>query len=979
MTEPLTLNSMNAPEKLAASRQLQLLSSLADATTARAIAAIIVEIAFEQSECESAVVVWALDRQDERKSEPAAHLSADDLQLVHSAASRQHPVFSPDGRHVAIRLFDPTPAVLLLTSVTSSGAVHVVESIAAHLKIASRHLCRALESAALVISNERLERSEKLQRALFAISDLAGSSLDMPDMLRGVQAIVGTLMYAENFFIVLHNIERDTLRFLYFADVEDTTPRDAAREIAMSSREHSLTWYLIRDGKPLMGNTAQLRAQVSGPLIVIGPDGYDWLGVPMLRDGHVHGAIVVQSYQEGIGYSVDDRSLLEFVGNHILIALERKQGKDDLEQRVQARTVELQLEIVERHRAERLQKALFQIAQLATADISQPEFYKRVHAVVGGLINAENFYIALLCDEGASLEFTYAVDASEDVFEAHPLRRGASEYVLRQREAVLLRTSDIQALADQGEIDLDQVGPVASWWMGVPLLVGNEVIGLVVVQSYTESVTYGTDELELLSFVASQIANSLQRRRSADTLQHAYAELEQRVQERTQALSKEIVERERIQHQLTHQVMHDALTRLPNRGFLRDRLERVLNLLKRDPERHCALLFMDVDRFKVINDSLGHLVGDDVLKEVARRLLTCVREPDLVARLSGDEFAILLEDVPVPAAALRVAQRVLAAMGAPLLLGGTELVLSASIGIAVADHRYLLADEVLRDADIAMYRAKGMGRARFELFDESMQQAAHDVLQLEGDLRVALQQDQFEPYFQPIIRLDTGATVGYEALIRWNHPIRGVLAPDAFLKVAEDSGSMEAIDWRMYELSCVLATRLGTSDSILTINVSPRHFRRAEFGTRLLEMLGRTGYPPHRLLLEITEGSLIEHPEQVRVTLEQLRSAGIGAVLDDFGTGYSSLSYLHTFPLQMLKIDRAFVAELGKEGKSSTASVVAAVLALARALDMTVVAEGIETADQRNALAALGCVLGQGYLLGRPAPVGFWLTRDGSD
>jgi EAL domain-containing protein (putative c-di-GMP-specific phosphodiesterase class I) len=299
---------------------------------------------------------------------------------------------------------------------------------------------------------------------------------------------------------------------------------------------------------------------------------------------------------------------------------------------------------------------------------------------------------------------------------------------------------------------------------------------------------------------------------------------------------------------------------------------------------------------------------------------------------------------------------------------------SASIGIAIGDHRYQLADEVLRDADTAMYRAKKLGRARFEMYDESLQRAAGDVLVLEGELRVALQLDQFEPHLQPIVRLDSGEITGYEALIRWNHPTRGILGPPDFLKIAEENGSMEAIDWRMYELSCGLIARLGRSDTFITINVSPRHFRRADFGDQLLQMLARTGLPPQRLLLELTEGSLIDHPERVRSILEQLRDAGIGAALDDFGTGYSSLSYLHTFPLRMLKIDRAFVAELGKDGKSSSASVVTAVLALAAALDMEVVAEGIETIEQRDALVTMGCKLGQGFLLGRPAPIGHWLA-----
>jgi diguanylate cyclase (GGDEF)-like protein len=967
-----------------ASRHFELLTRLADAGTPREVAAVIVRLAQHHPDCESAIVVWALEGEGEPETEPAMQLSGAELELVRSAAARQLPVFSSDGRRVAIRLFssDP-PAVLFLTAANQPDATHLVEATAAQLKIAGRHLCRVLEAADLRTSLKRLERSESLQSALFAISDLAGGDLDMPEMLRGIHAVIGTLMYAENFFIVLHDAERDTLQFLYYVDTEDPEPPGENREIPMSALERSLTWYLLRDGKPLMGNTEQLRAQVSGPLAVIGPEGPDWLGVPMLREGRAYGAIVVQSYEQDIGFSADDRTLLEFVGSHILIALERKQGKEDLEQRVRLRTIELadanqvlQLEIVERQRAERLQAALFQIAQLATVDISQIEFYRRVHAVVGQLINAENFFIGLLSEDGTSLEFPYYVDATERSQPSRPLGRGLSEYVIRHGNPLRGMTEDIFELARQGEVEVHTAGTPAVCWLGVPLFVDDEAIGLIVVQSYNDAVVYGSADQELLSFVASQVANSLHRRRSADTLQRAYAELEQRVQERTRELSKEIVERERIQDQLTHQVMHDALTGLPNRGYLRDRLERALSRLKRDPDRRCALLFMDVDRFKIINDSLGHLVGDDVLKAVAHRLQSCVREPDLVARLSGDEFAILLEDVPIPATAVKVAQRVLAALGAPLILGGTELAPSASIGIAIGDHRYQLADEVLRDADTAMYRAKKLGRARFELFDDSLQQAAGDVLRLEGELRIALQQDQFVPYFQPIIHLVTGATLGYEALIRWNHPTRGVIGPSDFLKVAEENGSMEAIDWRMFELSCGLMARMGRSDTFLSLNVSPRHFRRAEFGVRLLEMLERTGLPPQRVLLELTEGSLIDHPEQVRSILEQLRNAGIGAALDDFGTGYSSLSYLHTFPLRILKVDRSFVAELGKDGKISSASVVAAVLALARALGMDVVAEGIETDEQRKVLMAMGCDLGQGYLLGRPAPIGHWLTAE---
>ncbi|HEY2345972.1 MAG TPA: EAL domain-containing protein [Xanthomonadaceae bacterium] len=968
--------------------QFELLFRLASAQAPRDVASAIAHFATRLTDCESAVVAWSLG--DAHPCiVPDIPMGSAQLDLMRSALAQRRPAYSPSGNQVAMPLSDasgPGSPVLLMVACTREDVRSMLEQARAPLRLASQHLERALETVALHESHERLARSETLQRALFAISDLAGSDRDMPDLLRGIHAIVGTLMYAENFFIVLHDAGQQSLRFLYYADVEDPEAPGDNQPIPLASMERSLTWYVIRDGKALMGSAEQLATQTSGPIALHGTDSHDWLGVPMLRDGRVEGALVVQNYQPGITYSDDDRSLLEFVGSHILTALERKQGKDDLEQHVRLRTLELadanevlHAEITERQRAERLQRALFQIAELATDDISHDDFYRRVHEVVGNLITATNFFIALLSDDRACLEFAYYVDRISARHDSRPLGRGASEYVLRHGKTIL-RRDDLQRLARQGELDLGVSGGMAACWLGVPLVVGDQNIGLIVVQSYEKENAYGPADLELLNFVASQVANSLQRRRSAEALQTAYAQLERRVAERTQDLSKEIQERERAEEQLKHQVMHDHLTGLPNRAFLRERLDHMLLRMKREPWRRCALLYLDVDRFKVINDSLGHLAGDDVLKEVARRLQTCVREPDLVARLSGDEFAILLEDVPMPETAIKVAQRVLAVLGAPLLVAGKQIEPSASVGIAIGDSRYTVAGDVLRDADAAMYRAKKQGRKRFEIFDQSLQQSAIDVLAMEADLRSALQNDQFEPWFQPIVRLATGATVGFEALLRWNHPVRGTLVPGDFLQVAQDNGSLEAIDWRMFETSCRLAKRLDPDRrAFLTINVSPQHFRRPDFDERLLELVDASGLQRERLLVEITEGSLIDHPRSVRTTLERLRTAGIGAALDDFGTGYSSLSYLHTFPLRILKIDRSFVSGMDMDPQSSSATIVAAVLAMARTLGMEVIAEGIETVEQRDALAAMGCDYGQGYLLGRPAPVAHWTRQHATD
>ncbi|MBS0465233.1 MAG: EAL domain-containing protein, partial [Proteobacteria bacterium] len=557
-------------------------------------------------------------------------------------------------------------------------------------------------------------------------------------------------------------------------------------------------------------------------------------------------------------------------------------------------------------------------------------------------------------------------------YESRPMGYGLSEYVLRSGAAIL-SGEDIQRLAQEGEIDLEDVGSLSVCWLGVPLTVGDETIGLIAVQSYDPQVIFGPAEHELLTFVASQVANSLQRRRSVEALRASHAQLEQRVAERTAELSQEIAEREKVQGQLKHQVMHDALTGLPNRSYLLDRIGRVLRHFKRDKAGRCALLYLDVDRFKVINDSLGHLAGDAVLKEFGQRLLACVREPDIVGRLSGDEFAILLEDVPVPGAAIKIAQRVLEEVGKPLNAAGEVIEPSTSIGIAIGDANYQYADDLLRDADTAMYRAKKSGRRRWVMFDESLQENAVNVLAMEIKLRSALLLDQFEPYFQPIVHLQGGQVVGYEALLRWNHPTRGPIGPAEFLQIAEDSGSLEAIDWKMFEKTLRLAGGIDPAHkAYVTINVSPLHFRRTDFDERLIDLAKRVRWPARKLVVELTEGSLIERPDEVRASLERLRAAGIGAALDDFGTGHSSLSYLHSFPLRILKIDRGFVAALDARAQSSSAKVVAAVVAMARALDMQVVAEGIETVEQRDALIALGCDYGQGFLLGRPAPAAHW-------
>ena len=832
----------------------------------------------------------------------------------------------------------------------------------------------------------RASQAEQLQRALFAIADMAGSERAMPEMLRGLHDIIAKLMYAENFYIVLYDADRDSLRFIYYVDSVDTEAPAVDRDFPMADFEHRLTGHLVRGGRALMGTTEQLRQQVRGPLQIGGADSLDWLGVPMMREGEVHGALVVQTYVEGIRFSNADKALLGFVAEHVLTALERKQSQAELERRVRERTVQLaeanaslRDKVDSLERAEHLQATLYRIAALANSDEGSESFYRQIHAAVGELLYAENFYIALLTEDGQHLEFPYYADSHHPDQPPRPLGRGLSEYVMRQRRACVVDAAEFRALVEQGEIERDlAIGKVASdrpstdCWVGAPLLDADGVIGVIALQSYSKDLHFRPRDAELLTFVAHQIASSLKRRQSAEQLRRLNADLERRVEARTRELSEQIAVRERVEARLKHQVMHDPLTGLPNRLYMRDRIERALARFHRHPDRPFALLYLDIDRFKIVNDSLGHLAGDELLKEVSQRLLRSVRHPDSVARLSGDEFAVLLEEVSQRSTASQVAQRILDALQEPMILQGRELRVFTSIGIAISEPRHQSTDALLQDADTALYSAKSAGRGRYVEFDDSMQRAERDVLGIEHQLRAALQAGQFEPYFQPLVRLADRSCIGYEALVRWNHPTRGVLEPSQFLPVAEECGLVDAIDWQIYHAACASGVELTREGGYITINVSPRHFQGNDLDSRLLGLAATAKLDPSRLRIEVTEGTLLGDPEAVTKQLQKLASASIATALDDFGTGYCSLGYVHRFPLRMLKIDRSFIEPLGGRDTRRSEAVIGAVLALASSLDIEVLAEGIETEAQHAALLAMGCGYGQGFLYGRPQPAAYW-------
>lgn len=421
------------------------------------------------------------------------------------------------------------------------------------------------------------------------------------------------------------------------------------------------------------------------------------------------------------------------------------------------------------------------------------------------------------------------------------------------------------------------------------------------------------------------------------------------------------------EEKLNHYARHDPLTNLPNRVEFMNHLRHAVERAGGNEFARFAVLFLDLDRFKVVNDSLGHAIGDKLLVAIAERLTSCVRPGDVVARLGGDEFTILLNRTGPIEDVARVAERLQVKLSAPFKLDNYEVFTTASIGIIISDDVPRNPEDFLRDADAAMYRAKESGKARYEIFDREMHVRNMDLLQIETDLRHAAERGEFEVFYQPIVDLETGNVREFEALIRWRHPKHGLVAPKQFIGVAEETGLIIPIGrWILSEACRQTAEWQNGLDFPLSIsvNLSAKQLMHPTLVSNIREMLEQTGLDPHLLKLEVTESTVMEHSDTSLAVLSELKMMGISLSTDDFGTGYSSLSYLHHFPFDRLKIDRSFVNKMYEDEKSI--AIVKTILMLGENLDIEVVAEGIETASQLELLSRLGCPLGQGYLFSRP-------------
>ncbi len=502
------------------------------------------------------------------------------------------------------------------------------------------------------------------------------------------------------------------------------------------------------------------------------------------------------------------------------------------------------------------------------------------------------------------------------------------------------------------------IGLKTSHWITQPILHLSEASKEIANGKLDQTVTVeGIKELRVLAQAHNQMATQLQE---------SFAEL----LEANRQLEAEITERKRAEEQLLHNAFYDALTGLPNRALFMNRLGLALEQKKRHKDYLFAVLFLDLDRFKLINDSLGHLVGDQLLLEIAKRLESCLRSTDIAARFGGDEFTVLLEGIENVSNAIQVAERIQQELALPFRLNGQELSTTASIGIALSSAvDYNQPEDLLRDADTAMYRAKALGRARYELFNLEMYEDAVARLHLEIALRQAIERQEFQVYYQPIVSLTSGTISGFEALLRWQRPERGLVSPTDFISIAEETGLIVSIGYWVLHEACrqMQAWRMCNRTNSLnkiSVNLSLKQFSQSDLIGQMAQILHLTGLDASYLVLEITESVIMENGNETTVAFSKLREMGIELSIDDFGTGYSSLSRLHNFPISTLKIDRSFLSPIDNNGKNL--EIIETIVTLAHKLGVDVTAEGVETKEQLTFLRRLNCEYGQGYFFSHP-------------
>lgn len=570
-------------------------------------------------------------------------------------------------------------------------------------------------------------------------------------------------------------------------------------------------------------------------------------------------------------------------------------------------------------------------------DTLPEESFDRVARLAAGSLHSPVAIVSLLDDDRHVVKSSVGLTGRSRVWRKVPLALRYSRQAVATGRPIFIGNTEDKFLLDA---DADERTPDGVAYAVVPVISAEgQVMGTITVVD-TAPHAWTHTEINCLMDIASSLVTELE-------------------------LRTDLTLRRQTQEHLLYSTLHDALTGLPNRSLFTERLRHAMRRAARHPDNLFAVLFLDLDRFKEINDNLGHFAGDELLRAVARRLEACIRPEDTVARLSGDEFAILLESITESSDAGRVAERIEEALSFAIDLAGAEVVTSASMGIVTSSMAHDQPEQLLRSADMAMYRAKAAGRARYEMFDRTMHTDALARLQLETDLRRAVELGEFCLYYQPLVSLRTGRITGLEGLVRWAHPERGLVHPADFIPIAEETGLIVPMGRWVLNEACrqVKAWQSEHPREVplsIGVNLSVKQFSQPDLIDQISTAVQTSGIDPHSLRVEITEAAIIDKPTMATSILQGIRDLGVQIYLDDFGTGYSSLSYLHGLPIDAIKIDRAFVSNMDTDEKSLR--LVRTILTLSQIVGVRAEAEGISTSEQLRELRSLSCEQGQGYL-----------------
>ncbi|WP_412972699.1 EAL domain-containing protein [Glaciecola sp. MF2-115] len=836
---------------------------------------------------------------------------------------------------------------------------------------------------------EKYKRAEKVQKALFEISELASSVSNLDRLYKAVHDIVSDFMTADNFYVAFFDRGDKNVDFAYFVDELD---QEVLSTIPYEKIMDGITGYILRNGTSIVmtkENTESVLADTG--IQMLGTPPVDLIGVPLKRSTDVIGAMVVQSYTDDVRYDQDDFEVLSFISQHIVTTVDRVKSREVTERTIRERTKQLrsinddlQEEILERQKVESLQTALFEISELSVAlDDDMPRFYSKLHAILARLISAPNCFVAVLNEEKDKLNFPYFSDELHESADERPLGLGLTEYIIRRGEASLIDNSKILSLVEEGEVDVSVAQNLMEHnnsWLGSPLVIDGEVQGVIGIQTYGKLKDYNHKDLEILRFVSHHIAVAMERRRSAEALKEYNQQLTNKVQERTEELNKtneylkkQIEQRKEIELKLIHDAHHDALTDLPNRVMFNSRLELAIANKKRHPENQFAVLFIDLDRFKVINDTMGHHAGDEFLVEVSHRIALCKRGHDLLARLGGDEFVILLDNFEDVKAVEEVASRVINSVSMPFILDGKEMFSGASLGIAHVDSSYASADEVLRDADAAMYQAKSLGRGRYVTFDKSMREKLLEDIQLEVEFRKTLKNKGFDCVLQPVVKLEDESILYFECTLQWHNPTFGKVNREQFWQIAEQCGLTLELNQFLLDGAIGLLNQWQEdaeyANHRIGVSLSVEHLMQRDLVNELISSVKESQFGPNKLLLEFAESALNNRSQFILPAVKKLKRNGFGLILDNFGSGAASLNYLFSYPFEFIKIDERFVQSFTRSEKNLR--FIESVILVAEKVGLIVIAEGISSQSKLEGLKGLGCEYGQGDILGSTIQLDF--------